>query len=592
MKRLRFRLTAGFILVIMLVLIILGIYNAKLFENTYIDTLSSRLEKEAMLISKSFNWESMIRKDYSTLARQVETWSASGDARVTIIDREGTVLADSEVSYQEMENHRSRAEVVQALQGETGTSLRYSHTTSKDTIYVAVPLYVKEDLAGVIRLAYPIQLAKTKVHQLWLGQFVALLIIFLLSSYIGSRIAKGLTGPIEKITEVARDITRQRFGTKISIEGKGEIAELARVINYMSENLEKQMRQIRENEKKLSDVLTNMFSGVILVDQHGHILLSNRASQQILNKTQADLIGRSYSEVTKNLDLRQWIEEVFRYKKGLRNELHLYYPEEKIVDTSLAPLFDEYNAFVGVVIVLHDITEIRRLEKIRSDFVANASHELKTPVTSIRGFTETLLDGAMYEEELLHSFLQIINKESERLQRLIDDILDLSKIEQKKLSLEVKPCHMESIINDVILHVQTDLEKKGIQFSGSIPGDLVIEADPDRLKQIFINLIVNAIQYTPEKGKVWIETEVKDDKVIFAVCDTGVGIPKQDLRRVFERFYRVDKARSRHSGGTGLGLAIVKHLVESHHGRIWVESVEGKGSKFFVELPKENKKFS
>jgi two-component system phosphate regulon sensor histidine kinase PhoR len=335
-----------------------------------------------------------------------------------------------------------------------------------------------------------------------------------------------------------------------------------------------------------------MFSGVILVDQHGHILLSNRASQQILNKTQADLIGRSYSEVTKNLDLRQWIEEVFRYKKGLRNELHLYYPEEKIVDTSLAPLFDEYNAFVGVVIVLHDITEIRRLEKIRSDFVANASHELKTPVTSIRGFTETLLDGAMYEEELLHSFLQIINKESERLQRLIDDILDLSKIEQKKLSLEVKPCHMESIINDVILHVQTDLEKKGIQFSSSIPGDLVIEADPDRLKQIFINLIVNAIQYTPENGKVWIETEVKEDKVIFAVCDTGVGIPKQDLRRVFERFYRVDKARSRHSGGTGLGLAIVKHLVESHHGRIWVESVEGKGSKFFVELTKENKKFS
>lgn len=586
MNRLRWKITLAFMVILILLLTSLGYYNGKLLEETYIDTLSERLQREAMIISRSFDW-SIVRENSSTQLNQlVHTWKAAGEARVTVVDIDGDVLADSDRSANELENHLSREEIQQALAGEVGVAVRHSTSTGVDLIYVAVPLYKEQELLGVVRLSYPIQLAESKIHQLWFGQIAALVLAFILFSVIGSQIASGFTRPIERITELARNITKQNFGIKVKVRGKGELAELAHAINYMSHSLEQQMKHIREDEKRLSDVLTNLISGVILINAVGTVLLANRMAGQMLGIPRIGNQLHPYSNLISDATLKQMIDQLFNDKQALRHELHLYYPEERIIDTSLAPLFDGEGNFAGVVIVLHDLTEIRRLEKVRSDFVANASHELKTPVTSIKGFTETLLDGAMEEKETLTSFLEIIHTESTRLERLIRDILDLSRIEQKKLSLEYKQCNLYKIVEDIRNSLQNQLEQKELQFINNLPQNLELYADPDRMKQIFINLFTNAIAFTPSLGRIWTSAREEVDHVIIEVGDTGLGISKQEMHRIFERFYRVDKARSRNSGGTGLGLAIVKHLVESHHGKIWVESEEGKGSIFYVEMPK------
>lgn len=576
-------------LILILLLTSLGIYNGRLLEDTYIDTLSERLQKEAMIITQSFDWSFMNEKNKDRLHVLVEKWSSAGEARVTVVNVDGDVLADSDLSSNIMENHRTREEIQQALVGDVGVAVRHSVSTGVDQLYVAVPLYHEQQLLGVVRLSYPIQLAESKVHQLWLGQIATLLLAFILFSVIGSQIARGFTRPIEKITEMARNITRQNFGIKVQVKGKGELAELAQAINYMSHSLEQQLKHISEDEKKLSDVLTNLVSGVLLINPIGTVVLANRMAGQLIGIPKQDHQLRSYQQFITDVTLKQWIERILIDKKPIRDELHLYFPEEKIIDTSLAPLFDGEGKFVGIVIVLHDLTEIRRLEKVRSDFVANASHELKTPVTSIKGFAETLLDGALNEKETLQSFLEIIHTESERLERLIRDILDLSRIEQKKLSLDYKRCNLFQLVSETSYSLQAQLDRKSLNFSNNVPHDLELEADSDRLKQIFINLIANAIVFTPEHGTIWATATDKSNHVIIEIGDTGIGIPPEEQHRIFERFYRVDKARSRNSGGTGLGLAIVKHLVESHHGRIWVESKEGQGTRFYIELPKEKK---
>lgn len=267
--------------------------------------------------------------------------------------------------------------------------------------------------------------------------------------------------------------------------------------------------------------------------------------------------------------------------------MQMYYPDQRILDAHLAPYLGANGEIKGIITVLHDITDIRRLEKMRSEFVANVSHELKTPITSLKGFAETLLDGAMYDPEIAKSFLTIIHDESERLHRLITDILHLSKIEQHQLPFHPEPLNVTGVIYETIDTIQEEINKKQLTIKLPNQKPVIIDAEKDRLQQIILNLVANAVTYTPDKGTIEIGIVEKDDQIELTVKDTGIGISKEELPRIFERFYRVDKARSRNSGGTGLGLAIVKHLVESHHGSIQVDSEEGKGTLFTITLPKK-----
>jgi two-component system phosphate regulon sensor histidine kinase PhoR len=582
--RFRIKLTMTILGLISLVLILMGIYFAKVLERSYMETLNELLSRESRLVAQAIRQPDVFG-DEETLAERVRQFAPSEDVRLTVINAKGTVLYDNTSQPARMENHANRPEFILALRGETGVSRRHSETLGYDMMYVAVP--VKEDgrIIGAVRSAISMKDITDTVHSLWFSLLTGLLITLVVGSLVVSRISFGIIRPIEEITRVARNITQREFESRVKIKAKDEIGQLAGAINFMASSLEKQMYEISENQQRLTGVLTNMTSGVIFVTENRRIMLVNPAVEKLLGTPGHELVGKLHIEAGKNFGLSQYIDNCIDTGEKFRKEIHIYYPQERILDVNFAPYINFKGEAKGVVVVLHDITEIRRLEKMRSDFVTNVSHELRTPITSIKGFTETLLDGAMQDEDTCRNFLQIIYDESERLYRMIRDILDLSKIEQKRIPLTLERLNVHELIAGTITLLQDQLQRKQITLTMPKKPEVWMITDRDSLHQIVLNLVTNAIAYTPEGGSIQITAETDGVSVVLKVIDTGIGIPETDIQRIFERFYRVDKARSRDSGGTGLGLAIVKHLVENLNGQITVESAEGQGSTFTVTLP-------
>ncbi|MEH7545081.1 MULTISPECIES: two-component system histidine kinase PnpS [Bacillaceae] len=429
---------------------------------------------------------------------------------------------------------------------------------------------------------------KIKVEIWWLlsaGFGTAIIVTVIL----GIRITTRYTKPIKEATEVAIELAHGNYRARTTVNRLNDTGMLGSSINMLAENLQ-ELTKVRDMQQdRLSALIENMGAGLILIDSRGYINLINKGYIDIFHINPSEYLNKQYYEVVEYEEICQLIAEVFRTEQKVSKQLHLPLQiERKYFIVYGVPIIGANNVWKGVLLVFHDISEIKKLEQMRKDFVANVSHELKTPVTSIKGFTETLLDGAMNNKETLQSFLSIILKESDRLQSLIQDLLELSKIEQQGFQLNIQSIDLYSLLQDVLKLLEGKANTKKIQFEFHCKLNQVrIKGDLDRLKQVFINLINNAITYTPADGVVSINLLDSDDKVRISVKDTGVGIRKEDIPRIFERFYRVDRARSRNSGGTGLGLAIVKHLMEAHHGSISVKSKLGKGSEFIIELPKE-----
>ncbi len=407
-----------------------------------------------------------------------------------------------------------------------------------------------------------------------------------------------MTRPLEQISEVAKQIKNHQYEARVTGPDKGEIGELGQSINAMAASLQEQMRQIRQNETQLESVLENMINGIVMIDRDGKIVLMNQRAEEVLGFSAKEFEGRHYTEAKQQYELAQMIQEGLELREHLKEELTFYFPVERLLELHLVPVFHAGDEFGGALLVVQDVSAIRRLERMRSEFVANVSHELKTPVAAVKGFAETLLGGAVNDPEIARSFLQIIFDESERLNRLIGDLLELSKVESRRVPLHFSPIEMSGFIAKTIEVISAEAAKKRIILDMRVEEGIYVEADEDRLLQILMNLLSNGINYTPEGGKVSVSVEPLYKKqggrlkqegdyehIRIRITDTGIGIPKKDLPRIFERFYRVDKARSRSSGGTGLGLSIVKHLVELHKGTITVESTVGVGSTFTIELP-------
>lgn len=596
MKKFRSRLTLIFILLIGSSVLLAGLFMAKLLKDTYLNALEDNMVREIRLLIASADWkksgsEEEITRYYTDLARK---FKLTMDARVTYIRADGKVLGETDQDPAKMDNHLGRQEVQDAKEKGVGTSVRFSTTTQRNMLYVALPVYDANQITGYVRLAMGLEEVDAKIGRLWSFLLGGLLLLFVVAGAISYRIAYGLTLPFEKMTRVARQISNMNYKSRVSIHTKDEIGDLGQAINIMADSLQMQMHRVLENESRLKSVLENMMSGVMMVDKDEQIVLLNRSAEEILGFSAYELLGKKYNEAKQQFEFTQLIEECLSTREHIRDEMIFYFPEERILEINLSPMSHANEEFAGVLIVLHDITAFRRLERMRSEFVANVSHELKTPVAAVKGFAETLLAGAMNDKETAKSFLQIIFDESERLNRLIGDILELSKIESKRIPLHFSPVHLDNLLQKTIDVMKSEAHKKNIELELQVDDSLYIEADEDRLRQIMINLLSNGIAYTPEGGKVKVRVEQPEssdaaegekEHVRIIVSDTGIGIPRKDLPRIFERFYRVDKARSRSSGGTGLGLSIVKHLVDLHYGRISVESELGIGTKFIIDLP-------
>lgn len=601
MNSYRARLTLIMIALIGLSVTASGIYMVKSFERSHLNALEENLMREIGLIRDMMEWDetdSNAQSDYERYTGRSERLKAITGARVTFIRGDGSVLGDSDHDAAEMDNHADRPEVVEAKEEGIGRDIRKSDTASMNMMYVAMPVEPNAADSSIIRLALSVNEIETSIRELWFGLITGLLVLFAVTAAVSYRIALGLTRPLEQVTRAAQRIRNMDYDARVPVKKRDEIGELGTAINAMAESLQEKMLHIREKEGQLESVLDNMINGIVMIDADGRILLLNRMAEEVLGFSSRELAGRHYSEAKQQFELSQMIGEGLARREHLHDEVTFYYPEERLVEITLVPIFQTGDEFAGVLLVLQDVSAIRRLERMRSEFVANVSHELKTPIAAVKGFAETLLAGAVNDPELSKSFLQIIYDESERLNRLVSDILELSKVESRRVPLQFSPVELSSFVGKTIELLASQASAKHIRLEADVESGIFLEADEDRLRQIIMNVLGNAISYTPEGGRVSLKVEpvrtghtgdgVQEeeyDTVRIWITDTGIGIPKKDLPRIFERFYRVDKARSRSSGGTGLGLSIVKHLVESHRGTIEVESTVGAGTTFMIELP-------
>ena len=368
----------------------------------------------------------------------------------------------------------------------------------------------------------------------------------------------------------------------LTFNSKKRISEL----NQNIERLSVQVAQLRAENSAMQAILGSMIEGVIAVDKGTKIISVNPAIERIFKIKKEEAEGKFLLEAIQNNDIAEVIGNVLQNKKVISKELSLVWPVQRTFRVNVSPLF-ENGAVSGCVAVIHDITEIRRLERMRSDFVANVSHELKTPLTSIKGFVETLLEGALEDKENNRNFLSIIQDQAERLNNLINDLLELSHIESREVSLKTEDLYLCKLFEVVALGFKSKIKKKNIEIKNELADSMIIKADKEKIEQVVINLIDNAIKFNKDNGSIRIFSEGLGDRIKIIVEDSGAGIPEKDIPRIFERFYRVDKARSRELGGTGLGLSIVKNIIELHEGSVGVESTEGLGSKFFFLLPKD-----
>ena len=568
-----------------------GITMAQMFKNSHIRALEENMAREIKLLETTLDFVPVEGNSEASAyyERQAQQLQELTDSRVTFITLDGMVVGDSESDPERMDNHAHRQEIESAADGNVGSAIRFSDTVGENMLYVAHRV-TAGDFDGYIRLSMSLATVEKGLVQGWIWMFGGLLILFLIAGLVSYRVAAGLTRPLEQITRVAHRISRFDYDARVKLARKDEIGQLGLAINGMADSLQQQLKRIRDNEDLMQSVLANMTGGILMVDDSERIALINREAERILHMRGELLLGKSVQVLKRNYEFTKFMEEGIARKEAFQEERNVYDPEEKILLFDSVPMFEDNGDYRGMLFLLQDVTEIRKLERIRSEFVANVSHELKTPIAAVKGFAETLLAGGVKDEETARSFLQIIYDEGDRLNRLIGDILELSKIESKRVPLEYAPVHLKELFDSIYEVLLPAASKKSISMSHDVPEHLFIEGDEDRLRQIFMNLLSNAISYSLEGGKVDVSASIigegeDEEKVRFRISDTGIGIPKKDLPRIFERFYRVDKARSRSSGGTGLGLSIVKHLVELHRGTIRVESKVGEGTTFTLELP-------
>ncbi|PWT97635.1 MAG: PAS domain-containing sensor histidine kinase [Bacteroidetes bacterium] len=423
---------------------------------------------------------------------------------------------------------------------------------------------------------------------IWWILTISLGIVLILIILLGIKIKTNYSKPIAAAASVAMELAKGNYWARTAVDEMDEMGILNSSINILARNLQEMVKAQEMQQDRLSVLIENIGAGLILIDSKGYINLINKGYKKIFNVDPNDYLNHLYYEVIEHQDVGKLIEEIFITEQNVSKQMLLPLSiERRYFDVYGVPIIGTNNVWKGVLLVFHDITDIKKLENMRKDFVANVSHELKTPVTSIKGFSETLLDGAMNDGKALKEFLTIILKESDRLQTLINDLLELSKIEKQDFKLNICKFDILQILKDVMTLLSNNASEKNIDLQLNCAEDhVVVEADLHRIKQVFINLIGNAISYTPKDGHVIVAVQETENSVQISVKDTGIGIEKHEIPRIFERFYRVDRDRSRESGGTGLGLAIVKHIVEAHQGNIRVKSELGKGSEFIIKLKK------
>lgn len=584
----RNRLISSFLILIVLTLGALGSYILWFFHKYNIERLSADLRTEAEIteqLLRPYMSGPMQKAGIDAIIKELAT---KVDLRLTIIDTTGAVLADSWENPALMENHLNRPEISAALAGEMGKATRYSTTRGENLMYVAIPMRNAAEIIGVLRVSTTLAHVEAGFSEIRSVLLFSFLLTSVLAIMLGIRLARRYTAPMEEITEVAREMGNGHLDKRIHLRTGDELEVLGHTLNNLASSLDDKINEITAEKRKLELVFEHMDNAVILFDRYGRVTDANKQALTLFNISPA-MYGQHYVQVIGTSLLDKALKDAVQ--KGESQRIDLKLPIQgikRVFQVFLAPTNSPDNAVPGVLAVFHDITALKEVEERQADFVANASHELGTPLTAIKGFAETLLDGALHDPQLSTKFITIIHDEAERMHRLVKDLLQLARITsteyRQRIKLEPTPVHQ--VAEAVIRQLSPQLETKSLAAELNVfPKELCVRANSDWLNQILINLIENSIKFTPQGGKLFVKCWQEQDKALIIVQDTGIGIPAQDLPFIFDRFYRVDRARTRTAGGTGLGLAIVKFIVETLGGKIEVKSKVDAGTTFIVTLP-------
>ncbi|MCS7286132.1 MAG: ATP-binding protein [Anaerolineae bacterium] len=585
-RSIRWRIAIPYLFVILLATATLTLFSSNLVQQTYLADLEAKLAAEARLLSDALGpllSESSTVQQIQPLAKR---WGKLLEARVTIIRADGAVLGDSHENPEFMENHLDRPEVQQALARGLGVSIRYSRTMGYRMMYVAVPVRGDGRVVGIVRIALPLTQIETSVARLRRSVMAASLMTAFLAGLLAFLIAEQLARRLRELVSLVERMARGNLGVRILRPSKDELGQLAEAFNRMGEELQARMEALADRQKTLVTVLNYMADGVVITDSSERIRLINPAAARILGVSEKEAIGRRFVAVVRD----HQIVEIWRrcQEKGEEQsntvEMVGHGPFLRVIATPLGA-----GARDGCLTLLQDLTQIRRLETVRRDFISNISHELRTPMAALKALVETLRESAMEDPKTARRFLDRMETEVESLTRLVEELLELSRIEAGHAPMRLAPATLAEIVLPPLERLRLQAERAGLTLTVDLPSDLPpVLADVEQMQKVVANLLHNAIKFTPAGGRITIRAYAAKEapqqpEVIVEVADTGIGIPAEHLPRIFERFYKVDRARS--GSGTGLGLAIAKHIVQAHGGRIWAESVEGQGSTFYFALP-------
>ena len=603
-QRLVWKLYGTYLVVILLCTLAVGGNAILRVEPFYTQSKARELEQKARLIEEEL-LEAIARPRVADLRRPTASEAAelvasveplltklgqASGTRLTVILSDGRVIGDSQNVPGEMEPHADRPEFQQALRGEIGHQTRWSSTLRVKMLYVGVPLRQGQTIVGVVRAALPLTEIDQTLTSLTHGIFIGALLVAALASLLALVISYRISRPLRDIRLAAERFSEGDFSHKLATEQTtAEISGLAISLNSMAEQLDLRIRTVTRQQRELASVLSSMSEGVLAVDVSGRVISINQAAARMYDLGEASPVrGRLLAEAIRDPALQDFVRGVWAMRQESEAELTLNAgPAMKHLAVHGSPLRDADDREIGVLVMLRDVTHLRMLEGVRRDFVANVSHELKTPITSIQGFVETLRDGAMDDKENAARFLEIIARQADRLSAIIDDLLSLSRIEQdgQKGRIETSAANLREVIQAAATLCQAKAAERQVRLEIECPSPMRVRINPQLVEQALSNLLDNAIKYSEPEGCVTVRAGCRGRDLTVEVIDRGCGIPQEHQGRIFERFYRVDKARSRKLGGTGLGLAIVKHIAQAHGGRVTVASQPGQGSTFTLHFP-------
>jgi two-component system phosphate regulon sensor histidine kinase PhoR len=558
---------------------VMGLYLVNFVQDTQTNNLRTYLSNEAYITAvasiPSFGSQN------STLDNLAKQLGKNINARVTIIAKDGTVLGDSEENPATMDNHATRPEVMAALSVGYGESIRFSETLDLEMMYVAVPIQNTNQVLGVSRIALPMSDVRNSVNHVTVVIGLATGITIILTGFAAWLIARITTQPIREVTRASRNMAAGDLKQNILVRSRDEAGELGQAFNEMAGNIRKLVEGISSEQSKLTTVLSNMTDGVIVADKEGNVILANRTAGKLFNFHTDTVIAKTVIEATHDHEVTNLAKRCLTTGEQRNTQIELT-PTGKYLRVIAIPISG--NILSGCLLLFQDLTELRNLQTMRRELVGNISHDLRTPLSGIKVMVETLRDGAFDDKNSAIDFLKRIGDEVDRLTQMVSELTELSRIEVGNAELKKEPVNLNELINEAIMQLKPLANKQNVTLNPMLSNILpTVNIDRERLSQTITNLIHNAIKFNRINGSVNITTVSDDKTVTVTVIDTGIGIPKDDLPRVFERFYKADKSRT--NRGSGLGLAIAKHTIEIHDGRIWVQSEEGKGSTFSFTIP-------